>query len=307
MIRFFKLFPTALLLIAVFCLESCQSNSRSPLTGIRQDSLLFSGPLKPGIVELDIIDEASGLAASRSNKDFLWTHNDSGGEAALYLMSTSGESKGTFTLPDIDNVDWEDLAIGPGPVSGVNYLFVGDIGDNFARRSSVIIYRTLEPDLSEGGGSVNGIFTSFDKIEYQYPDGSRDAETLMIDPLTKDIIIVSKREKAVNVYRLPFPQSTTEINTAEFLTSIPITSFVGGDISADGLEILMKTYEGVYYWKRSKNELIQETFQKEFSTLNYTPEPQGEAIAWSLDGSRYYTVSEERDGIPAVIYSYNRN
>ncbi len=296
-----------LVAISLLALFSCKNNT-PPVSGDAMEfSNLFSGPQSQGQITAEIIDEASGLAVSRTNTEFLWTHNDSGGEPALYLMTTNGEDKGTFTLPDANNIDWEDLAAGPGPEPVANYLFVGDIGDNAAQRSSLVIYRVLEPDLNGSIGSINGIFTSIDRIEYQYPDGARDAETLMIDPFTKDIVIITKREPSVRVYRLAYPQSITEINTAEFLVSIPITRFVGGDISSDGLELLMKTYDHVYYWSREPAQDIAETLIQEPVKLNYTPEPQGEAIAFHPNGSAYFTLSEERDGVEAVLYKYERN
>ena len=42
----------------------------------------------------------------------------------------------------------------------------------------------------------------------QYPDGPRDAETLMVDPLSGDIYIVSKRDTVLHIYRAAYPQST---------------------------------------------------------------------------------------------------
>ena len=42
-------------------------------------------------------------------------------------------------------VDWEDIAAGPGPVSGVAYLYLADIGDNAKARTSVQVYRVREP------------------------------------------------------------------------------------------------------------------------------------------------------------------
>ena len=33
----------------------------------------------------------------------------------------------------------EDIAIGPGPITNLQYLYVGDIGDNNVSRSSVVI------------------------------------------------------------------------------------------------------------------------------------------------------------------------
>ena len=61
------------------------------------------------------ITEASGLAASRDNSGVVWTHNDSGGAANLYALGRRAELKATLPLSGAANIDWEDIARGPGP------------------------------------------------------------------------------------------------------------------------------------------------------------------------------------------------
>ena len=94
------------------------------------------------------ITEASGLAVSRDNGGVVWTHNDSGGAASLYALGRRGELRATLPLSGAINVDWEDMAIGPGPAGGPDWLYAADIGDNDAVRPSVRVYRVAEPNLS---------------------------------------------------------------------------------------------------------------------------------------------------------------
>ena len=44
--------------------------------------------------------------------------------------------------------DFEDITIGAGPEEGVDYIYVGDIGNNNYDRTILYIYRFPEPDLS---------------------------------------------------------------------------------------------------------------------------------------------------------------
>lgn len=44
------------------------------------------------------ITEASGLVASRSQKDLLWTHNDSGDELRIFGIYTDGTGTGKNRL-----------------------------------------------------------------------------------------------------------------------------------------------------------------------------------------------------------------
>ena len=43
------------------------------------------------------------------------------------------------------NRDWEDIALGNGPVAGTNYIYLADIGDNSIDSSQYYIYRFAEP------------------------------------------------------------------------------------------------------------------------------------------------------------------
>src|SRR6185436_13181997 len=105
----------------------------------------FSNAVNLGTVNINNLSQASGLAASRNNEGVLWTHNDAGDSARLFALDTQGRRLGTYTLPNSSNVDYEDLAIGPGPVPNVQYLYVGDIGDNDTSRNSIQIYQIPEP------------------------------------------------------------------------------------------------------------------------------------------------------------------
>ncbi|MFQ5632582.1 MAG: hypothetical protein ACE5I1_27760, partial [bacterium] len=137
-------------------------------------------------------------------------------------------------------------------------------------------------------------------------DGPRDAETLMVDPLTKDIFIISKREAKVHVYRAPFPQLTSQPITLQLVATLPVSWVVAGDISPSGREILIKTYDAIYYWVRQRQKPLWQAFAREPVMLPYYLEPQGEAIAWQADGMGYYTVSEVFKRIPAHLYFYPR-
>src|SRR5947209_266214 len=83
----------------------------------------FANPLTNGILNITGLSEVSGVAASRNNDNVLWVHNDSGHPAVAYAIDVQGRSLGKYNLPG--NTDNEDIAIGPGPVTNVSYLYVG--------------------------------------------------------------------------------------------------------------------------------------------------------------------------------------
>ncbi|GIV37681.1 MAG: hypothetical protein KatS3mg032_2060 [Cyclobacteriaceae bacterium] len=263
------------------------------------------------------ITEASGIVASRKHAGMLWVHNDSGDSARLFLVDTLGRTRMVVWLKGARNRDWEDIAAGPGPVAGKSYLYVADIGDNHARHHEKVIYRFEEPDFEEGEITL----TQFDSIRLVYPDGPRDAETLLTDPDTRDLFILTKRERKLHLYRLAWPYGTGTIHTA-VLEADDITfnllgeprgyhplyynQVTGGDISPDGSEILIKDYSTVYYWKRRPRQSLAEVLRTRPFLLPYRPEARGEAIAFSADGKGYYTLSEEADGIVPYLIFYAR-
>ncbi|MEP0711240.1 MAG: hypothetical protein ABJC55_04890, partial [Algoriphagus sp.] len=245
------------------------------------------------------LDEISGLACSRNMPGMMYVHNDSGGEASIYLLDSLGKTLGKIELLNTVNRDWEDIAVGPGS-DGKSYIYVGEIGDNTAAYDEIVIYRVPEP----------ATFSTISKIEPQkttltYPGGARDAESLMVDPISGDIFIISKRDSANTLYRLPAGKFGAADAQLEEMIKLPLTSAVAADISVDGRQILVKNYFSVYYWNRKNGETIAQAMSKVPTQLPYAPEPQGEAIGFSPSGKAYFTLSEKRFDIVPVLYKYS--
>jgi len=290
---------------------------------VLDDPPTFGPKTNKGVISNDDIDEASGLAVGINNQGVLWTHNDSGGENRIFAFDTNGVSVGTYYLQGVENRDWEDICIGPGPDENLHYIYIGDVGDNDGDYKEKFIYRIVEPTIGERFNFVDTI-SEVSKITFTYPDNDRDAETIFLDPLSKDLYIVGKRDTKVRLYKLSFPQSTTETFEAELAVKFtlpndpesdtPNNYITGGDISFDGNEILLKSYQNIYYWNRVDGESISETISNEPAILAYETEPQGEAICWKNDSENgYYTLSEEKVtfnditfNFPAQLYYYPR-
>jgi len=264
----------------------------------KKNNTLASGtPL--GAVD-ERLEEASGLVASHVNPGMLWTLNDSGNPAEVFLIDQHAKIRMVCTLLHCRNRDWEDIAIGAGPVAGKKYIYVADIGDNWAQYELKFIYRFEEPTL---GPQTDVMITRFDTLSLRMPDGKRDAETILIDPFTNDLFLISKRENSVGLYTTPYPFSRQVIQLRKVMT-LPFTKIVAGSISSDGTEILLKDYEKVYYWKRAVNESLADVFATKPIELPYEREPRGEAIAWSINGNAFYTLSEGMMGRSANLFIY---
>ena len=282
--------------------SACGDPEVNPDTGesIDFETVPQQFPLQPGI-----IDEASGLANSFSMDGFLWTLQDSGRPNSLYLISKDGKSIREFNIPGSSNHDWEDLASGPGPIDGVKYLYIGEIGNNNPPMTSTnIIYRVPEVSAINESFSQSGL----EKITFSYPDGPRDAETLLLDPITKDIFVVSKEMNQAGLYRLAYPQSTSGTVVAEKLGVIPSAVFTtGGSISVNGGEILIRNYTSAFYWIRASGETVGQTLLKSpKKQMLLAPEPQGEAICFDREANGFYTLGEIGQATSINLNYYKR-
>lgn len=120
------------------------------------------------------IVESSGLTPSATRPGVYWTHNDSGNEPTLFAVESTGRLISSLRLLDARNTDWEAIAAGPCP-SG-SCLFVGDVGDNFARRAHVTVYRVPEPLAGDTSLRVS------ERLDVRYADGPRDVEAMYVAP-----------------------------------------------------------------------------------------------------------------------------
>ncbi|HZY78590.1 MAG TPA: hypothetical protein VFE50_03645 [Cyclobacteriaceae bacterium] len=259
----------------------------------------FSAPKPTGLID-DRLPEASGLASSIANPGYMWSQNDGQNPAEVFLIDTTGQVKMVCKVP-VDNRDWEEVAVGPGPEAGKTYVYVGEIGDNDAKYDTKYIYRFEEPIADSTEKNV----TLTDTLKIQMSDGKRDTETMMIDPITNDLYLISKREDSVGVYKVAYP-FTNKVMIAQKVGVIPFFKIVAGSFSKDGTEILLKDYDHIYYWKRSKDESLEQTLMRQPEELPYEREAQGEAITFNLDGSAYYTLSETNPAKPAYLKYYKR-
>ncbi|MFL0685650.1 MAG: hypothetical protein ACJLTB_21005 [Algoriphagus aquaeductus] len=264
---------------------------------LKIDSVYLAG-IPQGVINNPILEEISGLAFSQKHPNLIYVHTDSGGEAAVYLLDSLGKELGVIELEGVKNRDWEDIAVGPGP-GGKPYVFVAEIGDNAAIHSEICIIRFPEPNSITANSTVKP-----EVLRLTYPGGARDAETLMVDPISGDLFIVSKRDDKNTLYRVPQSAFSKGKATLEKLHNLDFTSSVAGDISSDGSKILIKNYFTIYYWERKTGESIPQALQRVPKRLPYVPEPQGEAIGFNPSGNSFFTISEKRFNIHPTLYRF---
>ncbi len=258
-----------------------------------------------GTVTATEITEASGIVASRTQPDLLWIHNDSGHSASVYAVNTQGTLRAAYKVTGARMRDWEDIALGPGPQGGQDYLYIGDIGDNRGRYPFITVYRVPEPKIPSRTTVAPLRTDPAQTIHLVYPDGPRDAETLLVDPHSGDLYIITKRGPLFNrVYYAAYPHTTDNPITLKPVASLPLGFFpVGGDIAPHGQSILVRGISNALRFQRPPEAPLWKAFSGSYQIIPTQTEPQGEAICFDARGTGYYTLSE---GKHQPIYYYQQ-
>jgi hypothetical protein len=185
------------------------------------------------------IIESSGLARSGYSSTVLWTHNDSGDGPYLYAIGANGATVATYTVTGASHLDWEAMASARS--GATRYIYVGDIGDNGKKRTSISVHRVVEPSVLKNGSltPTSWVFT--------YPDGPHNAETLLVNPTTLRIYIVTKDAAGGAIYSAPATLSTTGVNHLTRLFAAPVTLSDGAFLD-DG-RFVLRGYERAYLYK----------------------------------------------------------
>ena len=234
------------------------------------------------------LDETSGIAASIKNPGYLWAHNDSGNAPEVYLVNKNLKIVFTCKLKGVFNRDWEDMAVGPGPDPGKTYLYIADIGDNLGIFPTKVIYRFEEPKMDTVQKSID--IKDLKRIIFRLPNNqTKDSESMLLDPNTKNLYILSKEDSA-KMYEIKYPYNIEtdpqrDTVTAENVGAFNLPKVTSGAIATSGEEILVRNYRRIWYWKNPQKQPLREVLKVKPIMIPYDMEPLGEAIAWSQDGS----------------------
>ena len=245
------------------------------------------------------IAESSGLAASRKNKGVWWTHNDSGGAPTLFAMDSQGKQLGRFEVVGATNRDWEDIAVAPCP-NGDSCIYIGDIGDNGKRYTDIKIYRVPEPTV-DSSSTQNGKTATAEVFTLTYPNGPRNAEALIVHPITRDIMIITKEfAERCEVYTLSGqnPSGRATLKRAGDLDNLG-DLVTGGDISPDGKIVALRFYTKAALYRVGPDGVPNDANRIKILSMPQTK--QAEAIAFSADGRTLLSTSEGQ-GKDATIH-----
>ncbi len=259
----------------------------------------LSAPQKTGQLSSPLIKESSGLASSLANPGHLWTHNDSGNDADLFLIDPQGTLHATVRVQDARNIDWEDItsfAWDDRPM-----LLIADTGDNLRQRTDITLLITEDPAFNDRQptGNPPTLTVKVERsIQLRYADGPRDCEAVAVDQTRREVVLVSKEfdqfgktHGLSGVYVADLDNDAPE-QLLSRVADLPLTLATGLDISRDGRRAIVVTYGNGYLWERTPEQTWGEAFKQKPVTVLLPPRGQGESVAWAADGRSIYLTSE---------------
>jgi hypothetical protein len=271
----------------------------------------YAPPVKVATVGVAALDSLSGLAVSRAQPDIIFVHNDRD-RPVVYALDLQGRALAQMNLTGAGSTDsdFEDIAV--GPCGAANCVFLGDIGDNNARRTQYAVYRFLLPTVPTTPGNTP-MTPAYDRFAFVYEDGSHNAEGLMVSQ-DGTIYVVTKvapgtggRVPATgpsSVYRLPPSMTTTSMVTATKVATLSVPT--GTDLAASaaaahpcGLGFILRTYDKIYEFTVPPGKGFEASFTTTPQVVAMPDETQSEGIDYRADGLGFIT-SGEGTGAPIV-------
>ena len=247
------------------------------------------------LVQLQGLSEASGLAVSRKTPGRLWTHNDSG-QPVLAALDSRGTVLGQVRVSGAKVEDWEAIAV--GSCEAGSCLYIGDIGDNEAKRRRITVYQIPEPASSSGTVNVSAAFHA------TYPDGAHDAEALIA--AAGKLYVVTKGETGpAAIYRFPDKLQTDATMKLERVGRISSkvdaeSRLTDGSASFDGNWVVLRSKSTLTFYRAT--DLLggqpRAAFTAKVSSLK---EPQGEGVAFGADNTVFVAGEGGGKGQPGTF------
>jgi len=248
----------------------------------------------------DTISESSGSIIIDQR---LITHNDSGGEAALFeIDSLNGHIIRKVVISNATNLDWEDLC------ADDDHIYIGDFGNNNGDRTDLVIYRIAILDyLNTPNDTVIA-----DTIQFNYSDQidfspspqatNFDAEALLSYNDSLYIFTKNWLDDRSNVYSI---SKTPGIHLANKVDSLDPQGLVTGatyDATID--KIVLVGYSLIFPFIVEIDQIGNGPFSSG-NIYRYSVFTQGsvqiESIA-AIGADQFYITAEESFTGPASLY-----
>ena len=245
------------------------------------------------------LKETSGLANLNGE---IWTHNDSGDDPLLYQINTSnGNIIRTVEIANATNEDWEDIC------HDENYVYIGDIGNNFGDRIDLRIYKISRAALEESDEVYAEIihYSYSDQTSWEPNHNNNDFDCEAMISFGDKLYLFSKNwvDHQTRCYQLSKQAGT---HVAEYQSTFDIECLVTGaeilDASNSLVLIGYNTSGGSYTWI-FKDFIGTDFFGGTHTKLIWTSLTQIEGVCKASEDAIYIS-SEKFSGFldPTLYY-----
>lgn len=286
---------------------ACRGSVKERLLKDLKDSLAANSSSTTSltlVADLNVkIKETSGLALIGNN---LITHNDKGRTNELMLISSeNGNILQSFTVANVENNDWEDLA------RNEEFLFIGNMGNNEGERKNLAIHAVPVSSITKNTTELKSTGT----ISFYYPEQKEfdvskkhnfDCEAILCRNNNLYLFTKNRLDDNTNLYMLPAkPGNYAATFIASFESGGRIT---GADISSDGKKVALIGYNkksACFLW--TFDGFTGDNFftgkAKKYTLGQYAQVGQMEGITFKND-STVYLSSEEIANVHARLYTF---
>jgi len=255
-------------------------------------------------VDDDRAVELSGLVATDEGYVSIVDSRPNSADVLIVYLDRSCRVVRTQGYPTSPR-DPEDLAVAPDGA-----LWVADIGDNItapSRRQTIALWR-----IPPGGGTplIHRL---------TYPDGPHDAEALLFAADGSPVVVTKELGTVSYVYQATRPlEPNTQTGVPMRLVGEfrPTATLPSGDLgrvgellvtgaatAPDRTRVALRTYTAAYEWDVPDGDVAKAITQGTPRITALPDEPQGEAIAYTVDGQAFLTISDATGPTPIRRYA----
>lgn len=242
-----------------------------------------------------VINESSGII---ERDGYLWTHNDSGNEPAIYVLKKNGELLKTILFEDHENIDWEDIT------QDEEHVYIADVGNNFGTRKNLTILK-----IPFEGFSAQKV----EKIKVSYPDQTNfmydvatpyDSEGLISIEETLVLFSKNRKTKTTELYTVP---KTAGEHTLNKIGSLPVGSLItAADYTSDSKLLALTGYtkSGKHYLYTLQPFELKSNINVGFNIkMHILPLKGAQVEAISIIDEKNFWISTEKKNkyVPAIM------
>lgn len=273
-------------------------------------------------IQDSLIAESSALQRSRRLPGVFWTLNDSGDEARLFAIDSTGatihpawiENYPGLRLPNAQNLDWEDLA-----QDDEGNLLIGAFGNNSNARRDLGFYVLPEPNplaVGEALALKHVFFAWPDQQDFPPTQLNFDCEAFFFSRGALHFLTKHRSDTKTRLYRLDEPPRAAlphrpwheafrpdVVHALTFLGEADLAGLdpqmagpvTAADATTDGSRLAILTYAGVFVVDNPAGGAAESSGNLLAGSWRWLPIQARQCEGLALDGETLWITNEQRD------------